>query len=412
VGACQSNVPTLSVLPAAPGFFPLDEQLALLPGQFSPTLQAMLVRLSAWMPFAQAAAFLHDFAHVSVSEGSAQRLTYAAGSALVLQQTQATQQILRDLPLVPVPSEPLQVSIDGAMVPLVGGEWAEVKTLAIGQVTRRPGAKGSLETHTSAITTFSRMAEAELFGSLATVEAHTRGVTLARQVVAVNDGAEWIQRVVDLHCPTATRIIDFPHAAQRLSAIAAAVWGEGQEQAQAWFVRERHELRHNGPEPVLAAIHQLQAEYPKAAAGIAEHEQYLRKRVAMLDYPDFEAAGWPIGSGIVESANKLVVEARLKGAGMHWARRRVNPMVALRNLVCNERWQSGWAGIAATLRQEVQSRRKVQGSSLVIPAARPKRLASPQPGGKAHPPPATHPWRKPTLAGGRTYLERRRAAQG
>jgi len=40
----------------------------------------------------------------------------------------------------------------------------------------------------------------------------------------------------------------------------------------------------------------------------------------------------------VESANKLVVEARLKGAGMHWERRNVNPMLALRNAICNHRW--------------------------------------------------------------------------
>jgi len=42
---------------------------------------------------------------------------------------------------------------------------------------------------------------------------------------------------------------------------------------------------------------------------------------------------------MVESANKLVVEARLKGAGMHWERRHVNPLLALRNGVCNQRWQ-------------------------------------------------------------------------
>jgi hypothetical protein len=35
--------------------------------------------------------------------------------------------------------------------------------------------------------------------------------------------------------------------------------------------------------------------------------------------------GYPIGSGPVESANKLVVEARLKRAGIRWARPRVNP---------------------------------------------------------------------------------------
>jgi hypothetical protein len=44
-----------------------------------------------------------------------------------------------------------------------------------------------------------------------------------------------------------------------------------------------------------------------------------------------------LGSGMVESASKLVVEARLKEAGMHWQRGHVNPVLVLRNAVCNQR---------------------------------------------------------------------------
>jgi hypothetical protein len=32
-----------------------------------------------------------------------------------------------------------------------------------------------------------------------------------------------------------------------------------------------------------------------------------------------------------------VVEARLKGSGMHWAEGHVNPMLALRNVICSDR---------------------------------------------------------------------------
>ena len=64
-----------------------------------------------------------------------------------------------------------------------------------------------------------------------------------------------------------------------------------------------------------------------------------------MQYPTYLAAGWPIGSGSVESANKLVVEARLKGAGMHWERMHVNPMLVLRNAVCNGRWSETWQGV-------------------------------------------------------------------
>jgi hypothetical protein len=55
-------------------------------------------------------------------------------------------------------------------------------------------------------------------------------------------------------------------------------------------------------------------------------------------YPQFQRQGWPIGSGSVESANVGVVQARLKGIEMHWERKNVNPMLALRLGVCNDRW--------------------------------------------------------------------------
>jgi hypothetical protein len=62
----------------------------------------------------------------------------------------------------------------------------------------------------------------------------------------------------------------------------------------------------------------------------------------MLDYPHFRRCGYPIGSGSVESGHKRVVQRRLKGAGMRWAEHHLDPMLALRDLVCNDRWDAGW----------------------------------------------------------------------
>ena len=64
--------------------------------------------------------------------------------------------------------------------------------------------------------------------------------------------------------------------------------------------------------------------------------------------------GYPIGSGAVESANKLVVEARLKGSGMHWARDHVNLMVALRTIVCSDRWEEAWPQISQRIREKAK----------------------------------------------------------
>ena len=52
-----------------------------------------------------------------------------------------------------------------------------------------------------------------------------------------------------------------------------------------------------------------------------EARHYLEKRLDMLRYAAFRAGGYPIGRGIVESANKVVIESRLKGAGKHWGAR-------------------------------------------------------------------------------------------
>lgn len=78
-----------------------------------------------------------------------------------------------------------------------------------------------------------------------------------------------------------------------------------------------------------------------------------------MQYPLFQAQGWPIGSGMVESGNKLVVHARLKGPGMHWAEEHVNPMLALRNILCSDRWREDWPRIEARLRQQARQQRKI-----------------------------------------------------
>ena len=85
---------------------------------------------------------------------------------------------------------------------------------------------------------------------------------------------------------------------------------------------------------------------------------YLRRRIEQLRYTSFQALGYPIGSGMVESGNKLVVEARMKGAGMHWQRGNVTPMVALRGVLCSGRWRKAWPRIWQQLVRQVAEHRR------------------------------------------------------
>ena len=317
-------------------FSPLDEHVALLPGSLTPTYEEYLVRFSSWMPFARAIELLQAVTGVQISEATARRHTECAGEAYVEVQTQSSQ--------APIPlsdektrADPrLALSSDGAYVSLLHGQWAEVRTLAIGTVEH---AEEHVET--THLSYFSRMVDAATFGDLAEVECRRRGVTQAEKVCAVTDGAPWLQDLIDLHRPDAVRILDFPHAAQRVSDIVAALQQAGYALPPEILTRSLHILKHRGPRPLLRMLTKLQA-LALSVPDLKEPVEYLRKREALMDYPRYQREGWPIGSGMVESANKTVMQARLKGAGMHWAPTHVNPMLALRNAICNDRWAEAW----------------------------------------------------------------------
>ena len=272
---------------------------------------------------------------------TARQRTEAAGAVLVAYETAQAARILREHPAPPCAPDTLVFSVDGAMVPLVHGQWSEVRTLAVGEVQPPTPSPAGPVVHTTTLSYFSRRTDSTTFGDLATLELHRRGIEGARRVGAVVDGAVWCQSFVDLHYPEAVRILDFAHAAEYLTAIAQTSGVDGPLLSPAQLVELRHALKHDGPMAVVPQLRALVATQP-ANAELASQLAYLETRMAQLQYPQFVADGWPIGSGMVESANKLVVEDRLKGAGMHWAEANVNPLLALRNAVCNDRWEECW----------------------------------------------------------------------
>lgn len=173
------------------------------------------MRRGAWLPFPQLPALVRLFTGTPLSESTLQRVTEAAGAAAVAVQTAAVARLERALPAPPEGSAVLQVSVEGAMVPLRGkGEWAAVKTLAVGTVQPpTTTAKGEPAVHVTDRSSCCRMAAAATFGRLAPVETHRRGVETAGTVGGVVDGAAWCPGCLDLHRPDAVRILDLPHAA-------------------------------------------------------------------------------------------------------------------------------------------------------------------------------------------------------
>jgi hypothetical protein len=118
-------------------------------------------------------------------------------------------------------------------------------------------------------------------------------------------------------------IVDFYHAAQRLTAMGAALFGVRRDdgrQAAAWAARMRKLLKKpNGPFRVLHAAAAMRARRSLSASAAQEFQKaynYLRSRTRHMQYAEFRRQGLPIGSGITEAACKTVFTQRLKLSGM------------------------------------------------------------------------------------------------
>ncbi|MBT8407713.1 MAG: ISKra4 family transposase [Deltaproteobacteria bacterium] len=394
-------------------FFPLDEELGLGSGLYTPRLQEAMTRLGSKLPFQQAADEIKAFWKTEISESTVRRTTHKNGQACETVARQAVEAMEVQMPDSPGQAGRLLISADGTFIGLTNGEWREVKTVAVGEFAAQWDAKKSeLKVKSTKLSYFSRSYPAREFERYALGELHRRGLEQAKEVVAVNDGAAWIQNFIDYHCPKAVRVIDFAHAQSYVGLIGKAILGEETTDFTSWYRAKSHQLKHEPPKHFLSELAWFgqQAQTVEQEMAIARGLSYLSRRRKMIDYRHFRACGYPIGSGSVESSHKHVVHSRLKQAGMRWAEDHVDSMLSLRNLICNDRWAEGWQQVQTFRREQRWMRRHIRQSWPVLPPIfldpdREARLPAtplPSPAADTTPrkpwrPPANHPWRRPWL---------------
>jgi hypothetical protein len=350
-----------SALPVRRVFSPLDDELELLPGELTPILQKATVRLGAEMPFGRVSEFMEEILGISMSEATARRMTEEAGRAYLAVQDREVERLEREAPLAPQGAPTMLISLDGAMVPVEEGLYAEVKTLLIGVLDPpiwkvRENKAGEWEPQTRELSYFSRLSDSETFTRSASLEVDRRGITMAGVLVSTMDAAEWQQTYLDFYRPDTVRILDFPHAGERLHPFGSAVWGEETEEAKAWLSLSLSQLKRTGPAELLKELRMIDSVYPSDELRV--NLAYLETREGRMNYPEYRVKGWPIASGAMESANKTTVQARLDRSGMHWARANVNPMLTLTNALSNRRWSEAWPLICAERRACARSRRR------------------------------------------------------
>jgi len=172
------------------------------------------------------------------------------------------------------------------------------------------------------------------------------GMDRADQWIGLSDGGQGLEAFFEVYFPGATLILDFYHAAGHLGDLAKA-WSDETTTAASLLETWRRQMKTEGGEAVLRTLETLDrgGRGPEALEEYRLVTQYIRKNAYRMDYPTYQAKGWQIGSGSMESGCKTVIGQRLCGSGMRWGVDGADSVSHLRALFQSEpsQWEAFWS---------------------------------------------------------------------
>jgi len=146
----------------------------------------------------------------------------------------------------------------------------------------------------------------------------------------IGDGAPWIWNKPLEIFPKAKQVLDFYHCSEYIHAVAKAQYGKGTKQAREWVEATFTRLFHNNIDDVIRGLKIMQPASSEAEEKITGVVRYLSKRKNRVNYGSAKRAGYHLGSGAIESANKFISHVRLKRSGAWWYITNANNILKLR----------------------------------------------------------------------------------
>ena len=347
------------------GWVPLAERLGIT-GGYTPGCQYFMARLSAQQPYEASLEQFHEVFRADerelISMQKAFEMVREVGSGL---QEQRQQEILEraDKPLAVREeiSATMAVSIDAGKVPIRTNEQvtkdgkkkyerayrdSKVATVSAVAVDKEGAAHC---TNTSCVT---GIEHADEFFPRIEVEMSRRSHRAAALLLVIlGDGASWIwARAADLaeSGQKVWYILDFWHACDHLAKISKTLYGEATEQFSTCYERWRSLLWQGCVAAVIKELKELHASgryTDKQCYDIQGEINYFTENKERMDYPLYRSVPLPIGSGVVESACKNVVAARMKQSGMMWTLDGAKDMLQLRASVKSRRFWSDFENL-------------------------------------------------------------------
>jgi hypothetical protein len=172
------------------------------------------------------------------------------------------------------------------------------------------------------------------------------GVDRAATLLFVSDGAEWIwnrvSKMVDdigISKDRVRLVLDYYHASEHIgNALGACKNLKADAALKLHRELNKRLLEEGGPAAVVAHLRTLARGRRRKAINC--EISYIEGHLSHMMYAELREEKLAIGSGVVESGVRRVINMRFKSAGTFWREEHVAPLMELRAILKSGRWQT------------------------------------------------------------------------
>ena len=149
-----------------------------------------------------------------------------------------------------------------------------------------------------------------------------------KKVIILGDGATWIRDMKDEIYPDGQLILDLYHLSENINTFGKDIFKMDESLYKPWVERIYSDLKSSKYKQVLQELQAIPESINERSK--VNLKEYIFNNIDNIDYVKYQKEGYFVGSGAIESGNKIILQERLKQAGMRWNVKTAQHLLTLR----------------------------------------------------------------------------------
>ena len=148
-----------------------------------------------------------------------------------------------------------------------------------------------------------------------------------KKTILIADGATWIRNIREELFPDALQILDYYHLCENIHTFSKYLHNMDEAKYKPWADDVCKAMKKSLAKSVLKELLPWKDKRPGNCP--VNLYGYIENNLDSIDYAKYIKSGYFIGSGAVESGNKIILQRRLKQSGMRWNNKSAQALLTL-----------------------------------------------------------------------------------